>query len=305
MRLLFVAALLMMPACLTECDGVGAIGSMRQGVMSHGAARGDMTPPADGDAAPAVVRIDWPFTPTLLWEAGKETTFADGDPVETPTQFGSQDTVLPTMVTAAKQAQFQASCAVGPAIPCFYFDGGDTWREAAANAALKYLHDGTGMTCYVVRELVTGTTTGGYIIGTQTSGTAVGYKWNNNASAPPRWVSIVGNGSASIITNLPGSGAGSIDATIAAHVTHGTARTSDFSWGFEGITNTGQSDYTGAVSTSNPSVALTIAANAAESAATFALQYLFALACENALHDATMIADTYDAIEAVTGALPQ
>lgn len=155
MRLLLVAALLMTPACLTECDGVGAIGSMRQGDMQHGAARGSMSPPVDDGEAPPV-GVQWTIPPVFEYAAYLESG-ADNDPIETPACRGTLcSTLALTQAVLAERPTLRTACPVGATtLPCYRLDGGDSVADTIARAELRFLHQGTGMTCLVVVETPT------------------------------------------------------------------------------------------------------------------------------------------------------
>ena len=129
MRTLLLLALLLTPACLTQCDGVGAIGSMRQGAMNHGAARGDMTPPADGDAAPTP-----PGSPSW-WMSMPDEAYADGAAVSTIHDLGSLAKDA-TQGTAGARATFATPCESGKLedLACATFDGGDWYQVAYATS---------------------------------------------------------------------------------------------------------------------------------------------------------------------------
>lgn len=311
-RLLLVVALLAMPACLTQCDGVGAIGSMRQGAMTHGAARGDMTSPSDGAAAPAVVGVDWPEggaygTLQILYEAEKETTFADNDPVETPTHFGALTLAL-TQAVEANRLTYQSPCDVGPAIACYYDDGSDYWADTIVRSALNFLHDGTGGTCYFVVEPSSSAGSNGVILATKTStSTSLGLRVSFTNSTTDRIQATIGNGSAAIILAVPGSGSTGIeDQTWAAAFAHGTAQDPDFAAYWRGVVlggSTTPTDYSAAASTSDHSAAMSIGAFANGTSAF--LGWIFTGGCYDAIHGATELSGVWAAIEAVTGALPQ
>jgi hypothetical protein len=128
---------------------------MRQGAMNHGAARGDMTPPA-GDDAP--VGVHWTIPPVFEYAAYLETTAADSDPIETPTCRGSLcSTLALTQGTLASRPLYRALCPVGATtLPCYRVDGGDWVEDATTRAELAFLHDGTGMTCLWLLETSSG-----------------------------------------------------------------------------------------------------------------------------------------------------
>lgn len=206
----------MTPACLTECDGVGAIGSMRQGDMQHGAARGGMAVPVDGDDAP-VVGVDWTIPPVFEYAAYLESG-ADNDPIETPECRGTLcSTLALTQATLAQRPALRVPCPVGAtSLPCLQTDGGDSHIDAIARLALAFLHDGTGATCLVIAE----STNGAYAALLATSGTLVTDRGMNiyrtNAS-PAAALVVIGDGVAQ--TGASAAGAWVINETRA--IMHG------------------------------------------------------------------------------------
>lgn len=105
-----------------------------------------------GDTSPAGGCPAYATTPDLWFNAALETAYADGDPVEPPTNFGSNGDSFDTPNTASSPTM-QIPCDSGSGFSCFYFDGGDQFRDADGSlSAYKFLHDGTGATCLVVTE---------------------------------------------------------------------------------------------------------------------------------------------------------
>lgn len=276
-----------------QCGAISGHGS-----ISNGAFVGARAPAADG-----VVGIDWPFEPTILYEAGKETLFADSDPVQTPTQFGTQTEVAVTQAVLADRPVYQSPCDVGPAIPCFYDDGTDYWQDSIARASLAYLHSGAGMTCYLVAENSNLMTGNAHLFSTGArTGTEIGVGLRQTSSTTDRWTLQTGS-SSGFLGTIPVTGTGLQDQTWASVFTHGTARSSDQYVEWRGVAGSGTSDYAFSPSTADPSGPLTVGRSAS---GTLHFQgHWFAIACDDALHDATMIEATFDAIEAVTGVLPQ
>ena len=317
MRLLFVTALLMMPACLTQCDGasfghssIDAVGSMHGGEMSHGAARGDMTPPA-GAAAPAVVGIDWPEggaygTLEILFEPEKETTFANADPMPSITNFGALTLDL-TRILLSGQPQYQSPCSVGPSMACAYFDGGDRLQDSGVRATLAILHDGTGASCYLITEPSSASGATANVVTTQTVNP--GNRWSFTSSTTDRLGTLITN-AASTVVNRPTAGTGLQDQTWGYAWSFGMSQDPDFVseyWGVGAPTGpTG--NVSAAVSTADPGAALAVGTQAAIDVATGGSPYtgsLFAFACYSSTHTATEFAGVKAAVEARTGALPQ
>jgi hypothetical protein len=295
----------MMPACLTECNS-GAFGDMRAGDMQHGAARGDMTPPGTEAAAPAVVGIDWPEggaygTLQILYEAEKETTFADNDPVETPTHFGALTLAL-TQASLGLRLTYQLPCDVGPSSACYYADGGDGWVDTAIRSTLAFLHSGSGMACYVVLEPSSASAANSRIL--ETNNALPGIRFSFTSSATDRVALLVTNAAANV-ASLGSDGTGLENATYAAVLTHGTARSLDAfgTWRGAGPPTTTETNYINAPTSSDPGGALSFASTSAVS--NRLTGYIFAIACYNAAHTSTEIDAVWAAIEAETGALPQ
>lgn len=95
----------------------------------------------------------YPSTPTFWIAARKETAYADNDPASPLTDFGTLGLDV-TSPSGPSTPTFKSPCVSGVANdqPCFDGDGGDfSWRPSA-EAAFKFLHDGTGMTCALVAE---------------------------------------------------------------------------------------------------------------------------------------------------------
>lgn len=303
MRLGLLLSLTLVSSCLGDCSSIG-VGKMRGGGMRHGGMVGSMRSPVGG-----VVGIDWPGTPAILWEAGKETDYADGDPVTTPTNFGSLTINNPTQSTGTAKGTYQDPCDVGPGIPCFYLDGGDYWRASAAEAAVAFLHDGTGMACYGVVEVVAGSTAGPMLDTGGWTSTEIGTMLYWSGAATQRQALYVHRGvsAQSVITGNPTGGTFGTTRTAAFAVSHGSSRSTQHEelWRGGSTAPTGGS---GAYAFSPPSSSnatwpLTIGERANLSLpVTF---YLFALACYDADATSAEMGAVLDAIETVTGALPQ
>lgn len=297
LRIQLAAALLALTLGGWECSAISGGGAMSNG--SVGGARVVAS-------APAVVGIDWPEggaygTLEILIEPAKETAFADNDPMDELTNFGAL-TMSMTQGTVARQPQFQLPCDVGPASSCMYHDGGDFLADSGVRTTLKFLHDGTGATCYHVREISSASANNGFLFGTHNSGTAVGTRFAHGTSPSWRWITLVGNGSASIVASQPTSGTHGADFTAVAWFTHSNARDPDFAWGARGFTSGGSINYAAAVSTSDPSAAF--ATGSAPNFTFASTQYVFAIACYSSIHSSTETAGVMDAIEAELGVFP-
>lgn len=260
-----------------------------------------------GASAPA--GIQWPQggaygTLELLLEPAKETTYANGDPMPSITNQGALVDVAPVQAVLASQPTFQNPCGVGPAIACAYADGGDWWQDAIARAELSFLHNGTGATCYLVAELMTGTALNATFFTTRLqSSIARGFYVRSGQSTAWRWQASVGNGAALVFSTQPGGGVGLIDGTAAAYWTHSSSRVLDLGWGARGYANTGEVDYAAAPDMAAPSQPLSVFS--VVNGAAFSTSSFFALGCYSAVHGVTELAGVLDAIEAETGPLPQ
>lgn len=155
MKRLLVVALAASSVCIMLGIGVGdgEEGVDLQGGLSVdgdvGLAGDGALGAKDGASCPA-----YPSTPVLWIDPSQETAYANGDPYTSVTDFGSDGTDLATTTNSASTPTFLDPCEDGVANnrPCASFDGGDFIRQAAANAALGFFFDGTGMTCAWVVE---------------------------------------------------------------------------------------------------------------------------------------------------------
>lgn len=246
----------------------------------------------------AVVGIDWPGTPAILWEAAKETAYSDGDPVTTPTQFGSLSTVLPTQSTTAAKMTFQDPCDAGPSIPCWRLDGGDNAIWGSPDLPIvRFLHDGTGATCAVVAEYdVAASGAYSYFNTYNSTGSEVGYAAEHNGTG--NWVTTqAANGTAAIFSTNVSITEGQ---TYLFMSSHGTARSPQRSVG-------SKSSYTSGayLATPNTGNSVGLAIGSRVNATAKALGYLFAIACWDLEKSTAELDDIAIAVEAVTGALPQ
>lgn len=127
------------PSSPDGCDVIGELGGLSAPV---------------GPCGVTAVGPQWSLAPVFEFGAYLETAAVDMDPIQTPTCRG---TLCPTLAVSqavlASRPTWRALCPVGATTkPCFRLDGGDFWSDAIARAALRFLHDGTGVTCVVVFE---------------------------------------------------------------------------------------------------------------------------------------------------------
>jgi hypothetical protein len=270
-----------------------------------------MSPPVDGDGAP-VVGIDWPEggaygTLELLYEAAKETAYADNDPVETPTQFGALTDVAVTQGTLGSRPQFQSPCDVG-SVPCFYSDGGDTWVDGAVRASLSFLHNGAGMSCYLLTEASAASAAAAVFDSGAYSNLKNGSVFFWTAGATRRMQMFVKSTTGTAIGGIPTGGEFGNAALRGTHFQHGTSRNPDALGDWRGPVSSATgttANYSVAVSAGTQSFPSKLFSGTDTGAAIFYTGHTAALACYSALHGATEIAGVWAAVEAETGALPQ
>lgn len=169
--------------CLSSCDGVlgGGVDSVLADPVDS-----VLAPPVDGDDAP--VGVQWTIPPVFEY-AGYLQSEADSTAIETPECRGTLCATLAlTQATEANRPVLRTLCPVGATTkPCFRVDGTDFVADASARAELRFLHDGTGMTCVEVYETST-TAQQGIMHTGDTGGGAPGFSfWIFNAQSYALW----------------------------------------------------------------------------------------------------------------------
>lgn len=251
----FLALLLAAPLlagcseALAQGFGLGALGGEPSGQL------GGSTSSLGGAHAPSGGCPAYATTPDLWFNAALETAYADNDPVEPPTNFGSNGDSFVTANTASSPTM-EIPCDTGTGFPCFFFDGGDDFRDADSSlSAYEALHDGTGATCLIVYE-VPSMAASMTIFGTANGSTAnVGINLNRNGVLNQDQI-FTANGTGGQ-PPFSVNDANNEDETHILFFTHGTARTPDVEVRFDQNQDL-SADYSFTPSTANHAGRLTI-----------------------------------------------